>query len=222
MKSKFSKVNLPIFILIILLGNAYAQIPFLPLENPTDKPLPAETTFKDARKHPITGEIKPHNGIDIQLNSGDPIYAADGGNVKFIPENESPTAGWFIEIDHGNGIVTRYLHLQEKPNFNVNDKVTIRQQIGKAGSTGLSTGPHLHFEVIVNGKAVDPLPHLLYWEKTKPEIITVSLLPPGESNLLSMAVARDPNAKYGPQGYVTAGQTLNYTVEFENEGEGIA
>ncbi len=94
-----------------------------------------------------------HDGVDLAAPTGTPFYAADGGTVV--------RAGWFggygqcIDIDHGNGVVTRYGHASQI-NVSVGDLVYQGQNIGLVGSTGWSTGPHLHFEVHIDGVRMDP------------------------------------------------------------------
>ena len=105
------------------------------------------------RVHPITGELKNHNGMDIASNMGTAVYAADGGKVVL--------AEWYggygncIMIDHGNGYKTLYGHLSS---IAVSDGQSVSQGavIGAVGSTGNSTGPHLHFEVYANDSRIDP------------------------------------------------------------------
>ncbi len=105
------------------------------------------------RIHPITGELKHHNGMDIAANMGTTIYAADGGKVVL--------AEWYggygncIMIDHGNGYKTLYGHLSVI-SVSSGQYVTQGDVIGQVGSTGNSTGPHLHFEVYSNGTRIDP------------------------------------------------------------------
>ena len=105
------------------------------------------------RIHPITGELKNHNGMDIAANMGTAVYAADGGKVVL--------AEWYggygncIMIDHGNGYKTLYGHLSYIGVKN-GQAVTQGDTIGQVGSTGNSTGPHLHFEVYLNGSRIDP------------------------------------------------------------------
>ena len=105
------------------------------------------------RIHPITGELKNHNGMDIASNMGTTVYAADGGKVVL--------AEWYggygncIMIDHGNGYKTLYGHLSVISVKN-GQSVTQGAAIGQVGSTGNSTGPHLHFEVYLNGGRIDP------------------------------------------------------------------
>jgi murein DD-endopeptidase MepM/ murein hydrolase activator NlpD len=95
-----------------------------------------------------------HNGIDIRGGHGDPVFAADSGTV--ITSQFNASYGNFIVISHGNGVNTLYAHLSTRQ-VSVGDTVTRGQRIGLIGSTGVSTGPHLHFEVIVNGSRVNPM-----------------------------------------------------------------
>ena len=105
------------------------------------------------RVHPITGEIKNHTGIDIASNKGTTIYAADGGTITLAAWNGG--YGNCVMIDHGNGYVTLYGHMSS---IAVSQGQTVSQgdTIGYVGSTGNSTGPHLHFEVLKNGTRIDP------------------------------------------------------------------
>ena len=98
-----------------------------------------------------------HRGIDFAAPTGTPIYASDGGTV--IVSGISGGYGYCIDIDHENGKVTRYGHCS-KLLVGVGEKVYQGQNIGLVGSTGNSTGPHLHFEIIVNGSPIDPMPTL--------------------------------------------------------------
>jgi len=105
------------------------------------------------RRHPVHGDMRMHNGIDIGAPHGQAIVAADSGTVVTSQFNAS--YGNFIVISHGNGVSTLYAHLSTRQ-VSVGDTVTRGQRIGLVGSTGVSTGPHLHFEVIVNGSRVNP------------------------------------------------------------------
>lgn len=98
-----------------------------------------------------------HTGLDMAAPVGTPIYATDGGTV--IRSQYYSSYGNCIDIDHGNGRVTRYAHCS-KLLVSVGEQVYQRQNIALVGSTGHSTGPHLHFEVILNGSTVDPAPKL--------------------------------------------------------------
>lgn len=100
-----------------------------------------------------------HNGIDLAAPSYTPIMAADGGTVT--------AAGWcdcglgyYVEIDHGNGFSTVYGHMAEQPYVYVGQQVNKGDVIGPVGSTGASTGPHVHFMIKLNGTPVNPLDHL--------------------------------------------------------------
>ena len=109
------------------------------------------------RVHPIYGTRRLHTGLDISGGSGTPIAAAKSGTVL--------SAGWrggygnAVVISHGDGIVTLYAH-QSQMNVSAGQSVGRGDIIGWVGSTGASTGPHLHFEVRVNGSPVDPRPYL--------------------------------------------------------------
>lgn len=105
------------------------------------------------RIHPITGEEKNHTGLDIASNQGTAVYASDGGTITLAGWNGG--YGNCIMIDHGNGYVTLYGHLSS---IAVSEGQSVNQgdTIGAVGSTGNSTGPHLHFEVIQNGSRIDP------------------------------------------------------------------
>jgi murein DD-endopeptidase MepM/ murein hydrolase activator NlpD len=106
------------------------------------------------RRHPVFGDMRRHSGIDIGAPHGQPIVAADSGTV--ITSTFNSSYGNFIVISHGNGVSTLYAHLSTRQ-VSVGDTVSRGQQIGLVGSTGVSTGPHLHFEVIVNGTRVNPM-----------------------------------------------------------------
>ena len=109
------------------------------------------------RVHPITGNRRFHDGLDIAANHGNSVYAYTSGRV--IQAGWNGGYGISILIDHGNGLRTRYAHLS-RLHVNVGQRVSTGQRIGAVGSTGNSTGPHLHFEVIKNGKTQNPLNYL--------------------------------------------------------------
>jgi len=109
------------------------------------------------RRHPILGYSRLHGGLDIGGRSGQPIWAAKEGVVIMARVNGG--YGNTIVVDHGNGYATLYGH-QRSFEVKEGDVVETGQHIGNVGSTGLSTGPHLHFEVRLNGGVIDPLPLL--------------------------------------------------------------
>jgi murein DD-endopeptidase MepM/ murein hydrolase activator NlpD len=109
--------------------------------------------FTQARMHPIFHEERRHEGIDITAPLGTPIVAPAGGWV--VDTDTEKGYGRYVKIDHGNGIVTLYAHCS-KVNVRKGQRVRRGEEIALVGSTGLSTSPHLHYEVEVNGKTVDP------------------------------------------------------------------
>lgn len=115
------------------------------------------TSLFGVRKDPFTRRTTYHSGLDIGGKRGEPIYAAADGTVT-LSEKTYPQ-GNNIMIDHGRGIKTRYLHL-DKRLVDVGDKVVKGQLIGELGNTGRSTGPHLHYEVSVNGTNVNPMNYI--------------------------------------------------------------
>ena len=106
------------------------------------------------RYHPVLKKNKFHSGVDLRAPMGTPIVAANDGKVLSAGYNSG--YGNRIYIDHGGGIVTVYAH-NSKLLVKAGDKVKRGQTIAKAGSTGRSTGPHLHFEVRKNGKTTNPM-----------------------------------------------------------------
>jgi len=105
------------------------------------------------RIDPFTGQRAYHEGIDVMAEVGTPIYAAAGGVVVF--SGTHPQYGNMIEIDHGNGLITRYAHASKRL-VRIGDLVVRGVEIGKVGKTGRATGSHLHFEVRRRGAAVNP------------------------------------------------------------------
>ncbi len=123
---------------------------------PYRKPVVGEVEFTSGfgiRSDPFLGRPAMHTGLDFRASTGDPVRATANGKVA--------SAGWaggygrMVEIDHGNGLSTRYGHLSEI-GVKVGDPIKIGQVIGAVGSTGRSTGPHLHYETRIEGEAVDP------------------------------------------------------------------
>jgi murein DD-endopeptidase MepM/ murein hydrolase activator NlpD len=123
---------------------------------PYRKPVIGEVEFTSGfgiRSDPFLGRPAMHTGLDFRAATGDPVRATANGKVA--------SSGWaggygrMVEIDHGNGLSTRYGHLSEI-DVKVGDQIKIGQVIGAVGSTGRSTGPHLHYETRIDGEAVDP------------------------------------------------------------------
>ncbi len=105
------------------------------------------------RHHPVLAKRKFHNGVDLSVAVGTPVWAAQKGKVKVA--GSDAINGNYVVIDHGNGVRTSYCHLDSLA-VERKDEVQRGQAIGESGNTGRSTGPHLHFVVRVGGKAVDP------------------------------------------------------------------
>lgn len=140
---------------------------------PTQEPVPGRQVGSGfgRRVDPITGASASHTGLDFQAPVGTPIYAAAGGVV--ITSQFHPAYGNMLEVDHGNGLMTRYAHasalLAER-----GDVIKRGDLIAKVGSTGRSTGPHLHFEVLVQGIHQDPRKFLRAGAKTDVKAILAS------------------------------------------------
>jgi len=131
--------------------------------------LPAALAFSTSFIWPVTGPITqpfgvpelgvgaPHTGIDIGQSSGSPVHAALAGRVIFAGGDPCCGLGYWIGIDHRDRLATVYGHFMRPPLLLVGDYVQQGQTIGFSGSTGFSTGPHLHFEVRLDGTPIDPL-----------------------------------------------------------------
>jgi len=123
---------------------------------PIINPLPGAkiTSRFGSRRDPFQNQLAYHSGLDFRARKGDLIRATSSGRVT--------KAGWYggygrmVEIDHGTGLTTRYAHLHEIL-VNVGDRVITAAPIARAGNSGRSTGPHLHYEVRRNGEALNPL-----------------------------------------------------------------
>jgi Membrane proteins related to metalloendopeptidases len=112
------------------------------------------SNFKLARKHPVLGLMRAHKGTDYAASTGTPVYAAGDGKVTYRARNGG--YGKLVVIKHGNNIETRYAHLSRYGKYRVGSKVKQGQVIGYVGATGLATGPHLHYEFVVNGSHRNP------------------------------------------------------------------
>jgi murein DD-endopeptidase MepM/ murein hydrolase activator NlpD len=136
------------------------------------------------RRHPILGIWRAHRGIDYAAPSGTPVRSVGDGIVLF--------AGWkgsygnLVEVGHPGGVVTRYAHLRgyargARPGA----RVRVGQTVGYVGSTGLSTGPHLHFEMLVNGRYTDPRHALHVRSRQGPQVADRSGFPGSRTALLA-------------------------------------
>jgi hypothetical protein len=110
--------------------------------------------FARARRHPLLGVVRKHAGIDIAAPAGTQITAPAPGRVKFSGKKFG--YGYTVELDHGNGVVTRYAHCRSLM-VRAGDEVTEGAVIATVGRSGLATAPHLHYEVLVRGRSIDPL-----------------------------------------------------------------
>lgn len=120
-------------------------------------PLPGHTRIScvyGMREHPVTGVYKLHTGVDLPAPTGTKIVAAQSGTV--ITAGYSSAWGNYVVISHGGGLSTLYAHMS-KLGTTKGAEVKMGEQIGKVGSTGYSTGPHLHFEVRKNSGTIDPM-----------------------------------------------------------------
>lgn len=106
------------------------------------------------RADPFGEGYRFHEGLDYAAGAGTRVVASRGGVVTYA--GAAGAYGNLVTVDHGNGIETRYAHLSAIA-VRAGQRVDTGQTLGRVGSTGRSTGPHLHFEIRVNGKAVDPL-----------------------------------------------------------------
>lgn len=127
----------------------------LPFANPA--PQKIITSRFGNRTDPFLGRLAMHSGIDFRFESGERVHCSGGGVVTVA----GPSGGYgnMVEVDHGNGLATRYGHMQ-RILVKVGDKVDPGDVVGLAGSTGRSTGTHLHYEVRRNGQALDPMSFL--------------------------------------------------------------
>jgi len=110
------------------------------------------------RVHPISGKWKMHNGVDMAAAQGTPIYAAKSGKVT-VTSYQAGGAGYYVSINHGDGFSSIYMHMTHYI-VSPGQYVTAGQVIGYVGSTGGSTGPHLHFGIAYNGKYVNPMQYI--------------------------------------------------------------
>jgi len=119
---------------------------------------PISSTFSRSRRHPILHIRRPHLGVDIAAVRGSRITAPAPGRVTFVGHKFG--FGLVVEVQHTAAVTTRYAHMRAAT-VEVGDRVARGDQLGTVGSSGITTGPHLHYEVLVRGKQVDPLRFVL-------------------------------------------------------------
>ncbi len=130
------------------LGKGFARYPM-------QRQARVSSPFNPARRHPVTGRVRPHNGVDFAMSIGTPIIAPADGRVEKVAYQASG-AGRYIVIRHGREYQTVYMHLS-KPLVKAGQSVKRGERIALSGNTGRSTGPHLHYEFHINGRPVNPL-----------------------------------------------------------------
>lgn len=163
LEEKVDKVRRKLYIeslsqdeLVQLVEKKEEQFAAIPAIQPvSNKALIAIASGFGMRIHPIYKVIRMHTGIDFAATVGTPIYATADGQVLAV-DVRYDGYGKMIIIDHGFGYTTRYAHLQS---FKVREGQRVKrgEQIGIVGNTGLSTAPHLHYEVLINGEHIDPV-----------------------------------------------------------------
>jgi murein DD-endopeptidase MepM/ murein hydrolase activator NlpD len=116
------------------------------------------SSFSRMRQHPILNRARPHEGVDITAPRGTAIVAAAKGRVRFV--GYQGEFGLMVEIDHGFGYITRYAHAS-RALVRAGQQVKRGDTIAQVGETGLAVGPHLHYEVLLNGRAINPKPYLM-------------------------------------------------------------
>jgi murein DD-endopeptidase MepM/ murein hydrolase activator NlpD len=139
---------------------------------PTQQPVPGSNLGSHFgwRIDPITGGSALHTGLDFQAETGTPIYAAAGGVV--VTQEFHPGYGNMVEVDHGKDLITRYAHASQVF-VKKGDLIKRGQKIAEVGSTGRSTGSHLHFEVLVQGVPQDPQKFLTAGEASARQLAKV-------------------------------------------------
>jgi murein DD-endopeptidase MepM/ murein hydrolase activator NlpD len=116
------------------------------------------SSFSPRRWHPILDRPRPHTGIDIVAPAGSPVVATARGEIAFV--GEQGEYGLMIDIDHGYGHVTRYAHLS-RARVRIGQAVMRGDTIGAVGRSGLAVGPHLHYEVLIDGRPANPRRYLM-------------------------------------------------------------
>lgn len=130
------------------LGKTFSRYPLL-------RPTRVSSPFNPRRRHPITGRVRPHNGVDLSVSTGTPIIAPADGIIEKVAY-QANGAGRYIVVRHGREYQTVYMHLSRSL-VKAGQNVKKGQRIALSGNTGRSTGPHLHYEFRINGRPVNPL-----------------------------------------------------------------
>ena len=150
LKAQFDQSGQQLSVLESMMYNQQLQLAAIPSGRPSQGYI---TSGFGTRTDPFRGGLAHHLGIDFDANTGDPVAAAAGGVVSFAGVKAG--YGNVVEVDHGNGYSTLYGH-NSRLVVRAGDLVRPGQTLARAGSTGRSTGPHVHFEVHVNGRPVNP------------------------------------------------------------------
>lgn len=130
------------------LGKGFARYPL-------QRQARVSSGFNPNRRHPVTGRVRPHKGVDFSVPQGTPIIAPADGLVEKVAY-QARGAGRYIVLRHGREYQTVYMHLS-RPLVRAGQTVKKGERIALSGNTGISTGPHLHYEFHINGRAVNPL-----------------------------------------------------------------
>lgn len=139
-----------------LIESVLALATVLDLSWPVDGNVRISSGF-GTRVHPVLNTKKFHNGVDLPVPVGTPLRAAQAGRI--VAATENAVSGKYVILEHAGGVRTAYCHLSELPAKGAGTVVERGELIGKSGNTGRSTGPHLHFVLRIDGKAVDPAPY---------------------------------------------------------------
>mgnify|MGYP002655511560 FL=1 len=131
------------------LGKGFARYPL-------QRQARVSSPFNPNRRHPVTGRIRPHKGVDFSVSQGTPVIAPADGIVEKVAY-QAGGAGRYVMLRHGREYQTVYMHLS-KSLVKAGQTVKKGERIALSGNTGISTGPHLHYEFHINGRAVNPLP----------------------------------------------------------------
>ena len=152
--------------------------------------------FSKSRRHPVLRIRRPHLGVDVAADRGTPVTAPAAGTVSFVGRKFG--FGLVVEMDHGGGIRTRYAHLTASM-VKVGDEIAKDTFIATVGSSGITTGPHLHYEILVKGRQVDPLRYRLPQASDAESGPTEPAAPDSASVAVPGAGAIEPPAPSGAQ-----------------------